>query len=127
LIYFRTGQYVPIFYILVIRIFVPIFSFVILIIGIVNEFADTTGREAKGWNQGHIWGARMIWLLPLIVMVILLFVPLPGQDKWEDLLIRQYGIKFKDDLTFVQKLYSNKCEFEVVNQAVFDKIENRDK
>jgi hypothetical protein len=50
LIYLRTGQYVPIFYVLVIRIFVPIFSVIILVIAIINEFADTEGREKAGWN-----------------------------------------------------------------------------
>jgi hypothetical protein len=79
LIYLRTGQYVPIFYVLVIRIFVPIFSLIILIIAIVNEFASTESREKKMWNQGHIWGARMIWLLPIVAMIILIFFPLKNQ------------------------------------------------
>jgi len=107
LIYFRTGQYIPMFLILVVRIFVPIFSLIILIIAIINEFSDTESRENNGWSQGHIWGARMIWLLPLVAFVILIFVPLKDQVSIEDLIVEQYGIKFVDsDMKFFQKIYS---------------------
>lgn len=41
LVYFRTGQYVPIFFVLVCRFFVPIFASIIMIIAVINEFADT--------------------------------------------------------------------------------------
>lgn len=124
LIYFRTGEYVPILLILIVRIFVPIFSFIILIIAIVNEFADTEGREAKNWNQGHIWGARMIWLLPMVAFVILIFVPIKEQESIESLLHKQYGIRFDDsEMTMVQKIYSNKCKWQVTDEAVFDTLE----
>lgn len=79
LLYLRTGEYVPIFFVLVVRIFCPIFSFIIMIIAIVNEFGDTDSRFEKKWNQGHIWGARLIWLLPIIAMLALIFFPLAEQ------------------------------------------------
>ena len=76
LVYFRTGQYVPIFFVLVCRFFVPIFASIIMVIAIINEFADTNGRlVGKSWTQGHLWGARMIWMLPIIAMIVLIFVP----------------------------------------------------
>jgi SNF family Na+-dependent transporter len=115
LIYFRTGEYVPVFYVLVIRIFVPIFSFIILIIAIVNEF-DTDGRYAMGWNAGHIWGARIWWMAPLVILVVLAFVPLKNLEVFDDLLQKQYGIKFDDSqMTLPQKLYSNKCAYTVTD------------
>merc|ERR1711935_462959 len=98
LIYLATDQKVPMFLVLVIRIFVPIFSFIILIISIINEFSDTTKRIEKGWNQGHIWGARIIWLTPLVFFVILMFVKVEGQEDIYDLIRNQFGIEFEDDL-----------------------------
>lgn len=102
MIYFRTGQYIPIFYVLVIRIFVPIFAIIITIIAIINEFADTEKRlkpveeEGMNYNQGYLWGGRLIWLLPLVIMVVLMFVPVKNQETWDDLLTKQYGIRFDD-------------------------------
>jgi hypothetical protein len=126
IMYFRNGEYVPIFYILVIRIFVPIFSIIITIIAIVNEFGDTDGRKAKGWNQGHIWGARLIWLLPLIIMVILMFVPLKGIKTFDELVAEQYGIKLDDsNLTQLQRIYAQKCEFTVIDQAVYNRLKHK--
>ena len=110
LIYLRTGQYVPIFYVLVIRIFVPIFSVIILVIAIINEFADTTRREASNLTHGHIWGGRLIWILPLVAMVILMFVPLKGQKSFDELVAKQCGIRFDNSkMTICQKMYKNNC------------------
>lgn len=108
LVYMRTGSYVPYFYVVVIRIFVPIFAAIILVIAIINEFADTSGREASGWNQGHIRGARMIWILPLVGMIVAMFFPLKGQESFNELLAKQYGIQFDDSkMKWWQKIFSN--------------------
>lgn len=124
LIYLRTGQYVPIFYVLVIRIFCPIFSIIILIIAIVNEFSDTSGREASGWNQGIIWGARLIWIAPLVAMFVLMGFPLKGQDSFDELVLKQYGLRFDDSkMSFIQKVYSQRCDYIVVDQALFNSVE----
>lgn len=124
LIYLRTGQYVPIFYVLVVRIFVPIFSLIILIIAIINEFGDLEGRVKAKWTQGHIWGARMIWLLPIIAMLVLIPFPRPDQPALNDLILQQYGIVFDDsNMTFLQKIWGNKCEYKIENQEVWNTIE----
>lgn len=44
LIYWHTGEFVPKFYVFVIRVICPLFILFILIVGIINEFADTCGR-----------------------------------------------------------------------------------
>jgi hypothetical protein len=124
LIYLRTGQYVPIFYILVIRIFVPLFSTVILIIAIVNEFGDIESREKKMWTQGHIWGARMIWLLPIVAMLICMAFPLKDQVSAEELILKQYGIEFNDsEMKLLTKIWSNKCPYDIVDVEVYNTIE----
>lgn len=113
----------PVFYVLIIRIFVPIFAAIILVISIVNEFGDTDSRTSSGWNQGHIWGGRLIWLIPLILMGIAAAFPLKNQEHFDELLAKQYGIRFDDSkITFLQKLYKNKCEFVIIDHGVYDTI-----
>jgi len=124
LIYLRTGQYVPIFYVLVCRIFCPIFSFIILIIAIVNEFGDTENRYKSGWTTGHVWGARMIWLLPIVAMLICIGFPLKGQMSITDLISAQYGITFDDsDLKWYEKVYSNRCSYKIDDPEIWKTIE----
>lgn len=126
LMYFRTGQYVPIPYVLIIKIFVMIFSIIIFFIAFINEWDDTSRLNDDKWTQGHIWGGRLIWILPLIAGAVLAFFPLKDQEHIDELVLKQYGIRFDDSkMTFLQKVYGNKCEYIVTDQAVFDQLAHK--
>lgn len=125
LIYLHTGEYVPTFFVLVIRIFCPIFATIIFIISVVNEW-DIEGRLEKKWTQGHIWGARMIWIIPLLSILITAFMPLKNQKSFDELVFEQFGLRFKNETTFVQKLYMNRCEYEVENNETYKKCDFAD-
>lgn len=82
LIELHTGETIPTFFVLIIRIFVPIFATFIFIVAFVNEW-DTESREAKQWTSGHIWGARMIWIIPMVAVAITAFFPLKDQPDFD--------------------------------------------
>jgi len=125
LIYWHTGEHVPKFYVLVIRVLCPLFTLFILIIGIINEFKDTDGRyNDKKYTTGILWGARMIWLIPLIILVILMFVPLKNQENFWDCVEKQYGVRFKHTkLKWWEFFIKNESDdYEIVDQATYDAL-----
>lgn len=37
----------------------------------------------------------MIWLLPLVILVLLMFIPLKNQESFFECVEKQYGVRFK--------------------------------
>jgi len=165
LIYWHTGEHVPKFYVLIIRVLCPLFILFILIVGIINEFADTCGRvsctsdpeikkrneeiakiveenkagkkanpdtyvakdlpevlsHGKNYTVGILWGARMIWLIPLVILVLLMFVPLKNQENFWECVEKQYGVRFKHTkLKWWEHFIKNESDdYDIIDPATF--------
>lgn len=149
LVKFRTGQSVPKFYVFVVRVFCPVFSFIMLHLNYTSEFDEKSmlsrvkamisiDPEAKKMMTqdeidaeiasqtsrayGLIWGGRMLFILPLVFLVIGICYPLKGMKGIHQLIEEQYGIKFTDDESSKLKWY----QWLIYNLASFE-IVNKSK
>lgn len=129
LIFIRTGQRIPKFFILVIRTFVPLFGFIMLHFSYTGEFstdkyiAKTTG-SAK-WTAGHLWGFRLLIIIPLIMWVVAMFFPLKECKSLDEYVEEQYGIRFKPEpegFPMWKYLFLNQAEFEETNSDLYQFI-----
>jgi len=127
LIFIRTDEYIPKFFVLVIRTFVPIFGFIMLHFSYTGEFSQTkydaaTQGSAK-LTAGHLWGFRLLIIIPMLMFVAAMFFPLKDCKSIEDLVEEQYGIKFvTEDKPLHEYLFKNSAEYTVVNTALFEYI-----
>lgn len=98
LIFLRTGDRIPRFYIFILKIFCPFFACLMLHFGYVIEWASTEQRtEEWKYSEGMIWGARMLWFLPMCAFIISIFFPLKEIRPIEDHIMDQFGIVFENE------------------------------
>jgi len=131
LIFIRTGQRIPKFFVLVIRTFVPLFGFIMLHFSYTGEFSsDKYNAVTKGsakWTAGHLWGFRMLIIIPMIMFVVAMFFPLEDCKSIDVLVEEQYGIKFKAmpaDYPMWKYLFENGCEYEETNSELIEFIKS---
>lgn len=114
----------------------PIFSIVIFIISLVDEFNDwktcspeelaaatciMSGRQMDGWTTGTYIGALIIWLLPILIVFVLALFPLKTQENLDSLVEYQYGIKFKEcSKSKFEQIVCNEREYDICNQQVYN-------
>lgn len=124
LIFIRTGDRIPKFYIFILRIFVPAFATMMLIFGWIHEFTQVPQLKKEGYTDAQVWGARFIWLIPLTMCVVAAFFP-NKHIKPIDLCIKeQFGIVFEKetDVSYCRWLVKNDAKYTITNQAMFDQI-----
>lgn len=92
LIKIRTDETIPKPFILVIKILVPIFSFAIFIIALIAEFSE---GYPDTYNGGHVAATKLIWIIPILIIIICALRPLEHQESFDMLVKYQYGIEFK--------------------------------
>jgi len=76
----RTGETMPKFVIYFIKFFIPLFIFVIFIITWISEFSENEGRKKNGWTVGITWAGRLIWIVPLLLIVGGYFKRIESED-----------------------------------------------
>ena len=69
----RTGERIPKFVKFFFKIIIPIFIFVIYVLGWVSEFQYKSGKmepypEGMGWTRGILWAGRLLWILPMLLI-----------------------------------------------------------
>lgn len=117
----RTEEKIPKFFVFVCKVFVPVFSVVIFIISLIDDFTDDFGT-ADGYTGFHYTFAKLIWVFPVLLVGVLAFKPLETQENFDELVIHQYGIRFKPTEKFsLKSLVCNSAEYDIVNQRTFDK------
>lgn len=128
LIYIRTRTRIPKFYIFILKTFVPLFGFIMFHFSYTGEFStdkyvsSTTG-EAK-MTSGHLWGFRMLIILPTLMFVVSIFFIPEDIRSWEECIEEQYGIKFinEPDTTVWTYLFKNDAAYEKTNEAQFNAV-----
>jgi len=129
LIYIRTGQRIPKFFVLVIRTFVPLFGFIMLHFSYTGEFSlekytKVTTGSAK-WTAGHLWGFRMLIIIPAIMFVVAMFFPLKECKSIDEMVEEQYGITFDAepaDLPMWKYIFKNDAAYTEVNSQLIEFI-----
>jgi len=91
----RTGENIPVFVRWVIKIFIPIFTIIMIIINLIGEFSEKKSIE-RGW-PGWITGlGRLLFVIPILCgfMGIIPAFRYKKTINIYDLIEKQYGIRF---------------------------------
>jgi SNF family Na+-dependent transporter len=64
----RTGEKMPKFVKFFFKIIIPIFIFIIYVLGWVYEFQYKASRDANSWNAGILWAGRLLWIVPMLLI-----------------------------------------------------------
>lgn len=88
IVFWRTGERVPKFYVFVVRVFCPVFAFLMLHLNYTGEFdSASVAKRVAASNYGYLWGGRLLWLVPLLILLWSIFFPLKGVKNIHDLIL----------------------------------------
>jgi len=119
LIKIRTDETVPKFVCFIVKTFVPLYSFAIFIIAIVDDFQVEDLDKSNGGTKA---GTKLIWILPILIVAVCAAMPLKDQETFDHLVISQYGIKFDEiELTMMDKLVCNDHPYTTTNDRLLKK------
>jgi len=94
LMFLRTKERMPKFVKFFFKIIIPIFIFIVYVIGWIAEFQYVPGRVDARWTLGITWAGRLLWIVPMLL------IPLGMLSKFNypcedihDLIELQYGVR----------------------------------
>jgi len=142
LVFIRTQQRIPKFFVFIIKTFVPVFGFIMLHFSYTGEFSMGTYTARTGYEKidgkwvipdtytgprmtdGHLWGFRLLIIIPGLIAVVCMFIPLDGLKDIHVLIEEQYGIVFEEepDVPLWKYLFKNEAAFKKTNPALYDAI-----
>jgi SNF family Na+-dependent transporter len=121
LIKIRTDETVPKPMVFIIKTFVPLYSFVILIISLVEDI-QAEYPEELGYNVGFVAGTKILWIFPILIILLGAAKPLAEQENFDDLVEHQYGIRFiPEDQSIMAKLTANSHSYNEINKETLKK------
>jgi len=118
LMFLRTGERIPKFVKFFFKIIIPIFIFIIYVLGWVAEFQYQGGRVEARWNAGILWAGRLLWIVPMLLIPLGMWKQYPCPNI-HDLVEQQYGVRL-DNLV---KEDDKKNGYRVVREAVFAQVQ----
>lgn len=123
IIAFRTtGEKIPKVVMYLIKFFIPIFTFINVILYFATEFTAKKAA-ARNWSTGITWLGRMLWIVPIGLAFIGICKPIEMANVY-DLIEKQHGIRFNNskigDHTFEEKEGAVKNEVEMAEKKGID-------
>lgn len=109
----RTGEKMPKFVKFFFKVFIPVFIFIIYVIGWIDEFQYKESRDKNSWNDGILWAARLLFIVPMLLIPVGMWKQYPCEDIYE-LIEEQYGIRFED------KVNPDDLGYRITNQKMAD-------
>lgn len=69
-----TGESIPVFTMLLVKFFIPVFTFINMILFFIGEFSEETAIN-RNWPTGLTWLGRMLWIVPILCAFVGFFGP----------------------------------------------------
>jgi len=67
--YRTTGEKIPKVVMMLVKFFIPLFTFINVILYFATEFTDKKAK-ARNWSTGITWLGRMLWIVPICLAFI---------------------------------------------------------
>lgn len=89
-----TGEKIPMFTMLLVKFFIPLFTFINIVLYFIGEFSAEKAKS-RGWSVGITWLGRMLWIVPISLAFIGTCKQIPMASIY-DLVETQHGIRFNN-------------------------------